>query len=175
MTKLVTLSSVELENAKEAGTGRNEINCAARHTPAEVAKRFLVNNIQGARAELAVAKYFGLPWTGRLFTAAGFREYQAKGGHDVGPLEVKSTRRADGCMRLPQNTPDGSPHVLVFAHGEDTYEIIGWCFGKEGKQAQYLTHPRNHGKPYYLVPRTVLRSIDELEAYPEVVQCRIND
>ena len=164
MANTIKLSSAELLNARNAGEGRSKENSKGKNIPKNMRSASVARNIQGAKAELAVAKYFGLPWTGRLFTVAGFKSYLSQDGHDVGPLEVKSTVIANGPMRLPTDTPDEAPHVLVYPLSNNTFEMVGWCLGKEGKQAKYLSRPQGLEEPCYYVPKEALKPIGELEA-----------
>ena len=160
---IVKLSPAEMEDAKQAGLDRNAVNRNAGRKSGIVVGSSIDADVQGARAELAVAKYFEIPWTGRLFTNTGLREWKANGGHDVGPLEVRSTHHLNGHLPLFKDSLNGSPYVLVIACSEDTYDIVGWCWGYEGKKDRFWADPAHKNKPYYCVPRTVLRPVEDLE------------
>jgi len=121
-------------------------------------------DIQGARAEYAVAKYFSLPWSGRIFQAGELSEWRAKGGHDVGPLEVRSTIYRPRLNHMPMFKTDTKnvPYTFVIVHSPEKYELRGWVWGRDGMRNAYWYDPARFNQPYYCVPLHILRPIVDL-------------
>lgn len=108
-------------------------------------------HIEGALGERAVSKYLGIPWDGAL------GNYNA---NDVGRYEVRTTTSRNNRLILHDRDKDDRPYVLVVgANGE--YDIKGWIYGAEGKDAQYWSDPLG-GRPAYFVPTEHLKPIQTL-------------
>lgn len=112
-------------------------------------------DIEAAGAELAVAKAMGVYWTG----ICGYPEPAG----DVGGLEVRSTKRMDGRLILHDRDKDDAPYILVRG-AMPIYQIVGWIYGRDGKQERYLFHGdgRSAHRRAYFVPVEALRGMDEL-------------
>ena len=161
---MVELTPAEVAFATDTGILRNIANREAGHMSAIIGMySCLQADIQGARAELAAAKYFNLPWTGRVLDVEKWKKWKARGGHDVGPLEIRSTHYKKGHMPMFKGDDPDVPYVLSIAHSEHRFEFVGWCYGYVGKKPEFWDDPGNHGRPYYCVPRSVLRPVYELE------------
>jgi hypothetical protein len=113
-------------------------------------------HIEGACAELAVAKYLGLFWHALL------PKLSQRAHPDVG-RNIQVKRRPENGrgrdLRLHENDLDDAPYVLVVGTAP-TYELRGWILGVDGKQAEYLNP--GDGRPCYFVPREKLRPMSDL-------------
>jgi hypothetical protein len=163
MARIIRLSEAEVQNATEAGLERNRINREANKKSVIVVGSSIKSDIQGARAELAVAKAFGLDWTGRVFSNAEWKAWSQAGGRDVGMLEVRSTHYPWGHLPMFEKDHNDYPYVLVIVHSDSEYEIKGWVWGAEGKRREYWKDPAKSGKAYFNVPQSVLRSVESLD------------
>lgn len=103
-------------------------------------------DIEACLAELAVAKAYNLYWE-RLA-----RDPAALLG-DVSALQVRSTRRDEGCLILHAEDDDRAVFVLVTGSAP-TLTIQGWTRGAEGKQEKWWK--RGDGRPAYFVPQSAL-------------------
>jgi hypothetical protein len=162
-TNFVVLTDEDIRLATDAGKNRNLVNRKAGRSSVIVVGTSIDSDIQGARAEMAVSKFFGIPWTGKFFENEEWQKWKKSGGHDVGPLEVRSTTYKYGHLPMFKDDLDDAPYILVVVHDECTYEIIGWCWGWEGRQPGFWADPGRHGRAYFCVPRRILRSIEELK------------
>lgn len=96
------------------------------------------NEMEGACAELAFAKYYGVFWGG----LSGLRAADCLG------FEIRWTNHFDrGGLLIYRNDQDDRRFVLVDGFAPE-YRIIGELQGREGKLAQWL-----HPDGYYMVPR----------------------
>lgn len=101
-------------------------------------------NIEGALAELAFAKHFGL-WFDQ-----GVGKYKSK---DVGDYHIRSTKLKNGCLILRKEDPNGK-YVLVV--GEyDTFKIIGWIHSEDCMKDDYLKSPNDRDAAWF-VPQSKL-------------------
>ena len=108
-------------------------------------------DIEGACAEKFAAKTLGLYW----FDGVG-------GATDIGPCQVRHTPHLDGRLMLHPEDKDDEIFILVVGRAP-AFELVGWCFGHEGKQQDYWSDPTGADRPAFFVPRVgVLRSVEEL-------------
>jgi hypothetical protein len=117
-------------------------------------------DVQGAHAELAVAKGLGLKWDGQFFNLDEWFDWRTD-GHDVSGLEVRSTHHPDGCLILHPKDKDDSPFILVLTHKAPDYLLSGWAFGHEGKKEKYWRDV-GYGRPCYFLQQSKLRGMDTL-------------
>ena len=80
-------------------------------------------DIEGACAELAVAKHMKLFWSGHT------RSFK---NEDVGPLHVRSTTHKDGHLIVKDNDPDDAVFVLVTC-ACPVYTIVGGISGARAR------------------------------------------
>lgn len=163
MVKHVTLTREEVEMATKVGEERNRINREAHRTSTVVFGKGLEMDRQGARAEYAACKAFGVEWDGKLFSNVDWKKWESEGGKDCGCFEVRSSKYTHAHMPLFEKDKNQYPYVLVTVQDEYHYTIVGFCWGAEGKQRQYWADPARSGKPYYCYPQQLLRSTDELQ------------
>lgn len=110
-------------------------------------------DIQAAGAELAIAKAIGRYWTDTA-------EPDAHG--DVGDgVQVRWTKRENGCLLLHPTDPDA--HVYVLVTGEmPVFEVPGWIRGAHGKDERFWREMT--GRPAFFVPQEALRAFEPRQA-----------
>lgn len=151
MTVNVVLSVAEVMQGVVAGAMRR-----IRNRKLQTADRYGAPpspwdaDIEGAMAEMAVAKYLGEFWSyGKWSTP------DTSGGR-----QVRSTRHKDGRLILYKGDADDDVFVLVRG-GDGVYEIAGWIVAKDGKKEEYWTNP-DTVRCAYFVPQSVLHPIERL-------------
>ena len=99
-------------------------------------------DIESAHAEMAVAKLFGLYWSGTLNT------FRGADLHDY--IQVKSTDLPDG--RLIVRREDATDHVciLVIRENTRTFRVVGWVAAGDAKQDEWLTNPNGTDAAWFL-------------------------
>jgi len=113
-------------------------------------------DIEGAGAELAVAKYLDRFWT------ASVNSFDRDVG-DVGRLQVRRVRKAT--HRLIVRQRDLDDHKFILVAGElPKFDVAGWIYGHEAKQTEYLDDPNDRESAYF-VPRSALRPTKELRLF----------
>ena len=108
-------------------------------------------NCDGAMAEMAVAKHFG------VFYDGAYGNFKAK---DVGELQVRSTSLKRGSLLLHDSDLDDDRFILVLTFEAPVLYLCGWCYGREGKQEQYWRTDTK--RPAYFYPQNFLRSMDTI-------------
>jgi hypothetical protein len=108
-------------------------------------------HIEGALAEMAVSKFLGIYWSGTSFR---FQD------GDVGPYQVRSSRRPDAHLLIHEREPDEAPFLLVTGAAPD-FTIRGWILGREAKRPEWVREGPGH-KAAYWVPQGALREIEAL-------------
>lgn len=107
-------------------------------------------DIEGAGAELALARALELHWTGDV----------APHQHapDVGPFHVRQTAHRNGHLPIHEDDPATAPFVLVVGR-MPWYRIVGWILADDGRAIageRKCLHPK--GRPAWWVPADRLRS-----------------
>lgn len=156
----VSLSPTEIAQAMEVASRRNQMQRAAGRPDGKVIEDSLDIDVQGACAELAVAKALGLPWDGKFFDDAEWLVWRTS-GHDVSGLEVRSTRYRSGRLILHRDDSDDLPFVLVRACDNALFEIVGWYWGRDGKKEQWWEDV-GRNRPCFYVPNDLLRPMNDL-------------
>jgi hypothetical protein len=159
---VVKLTKEELNEALSVGMNRHKVNRSAGRYDNKVLADGINVDIQGAIGELVVSKYLGLPWDGRLKNNSEWLQWR-KTGHDVSGFEVRFTKHRNGRLILHNKDKDMSIFILVTQINEGTYEIAGWCLGREGKNPAYWQDV-GYGRPCYFVPREKMRKIEAIKA-----------
>ena len=104
-------------------------------------------DVDGAGAEIAVAKYLGVYWGGAF----------GQGGVDIEPnIDVKYTKHEMGRLLVRPDAKDDVKFVLVRG-GMPNYELIGWIMGSEAKNPEWLDKPDWRRPEIYCVPEESLR------------------
>lgn len=108
-------------------------------------------DIEGACGEMAVAKHFGLYWSGAVGNLRA---------PDVGPLQVRT--RAKPYHDLILHPSDANDDAFVLVTGlAPTFRLIGWTVGHDGKRDEYWADPAG-GRPAFFVPQAALKPIAAL-------------
>jgi hypothetical protein len=130
--------------------------------PATTYRRSMLERIGeelvGAAAEFAVAKWVGKFWTPGL----NVFHFEADCGKDI---EVRGTGRVDGSLIIRDNDESDRRYVLVILHN-DRASLVGWCFGHEAKKPDHLKNPHGRRQAWF-VPQDALRSIETLQIEEE--------
>jgi hypothetical protein len=105
------------------------------------------NHVEGAGAELAVAKARGLYWAAHVNVFSG---------PDVGrAVQVRLRTKHEYDLIIRET--DANEHAFVLVTGRiPEFLVHGWIWGVEGKQAKWLEAYGNR-PPAYFVPKTHLR------------------
>ena len=109
-------------------------------------------HIDGCAAEIAVARFYGL--CNFLPTINAFKL------PDVGAIQVRSTRKADGPLIIRPANVDTETFLLVIAEAP-WYRIRGASLGAEAKQERYWRPADRFGPGYYAIPRAELQHLPE--------------
>lgn len=148
----VTLTWHEAAMAVEVAKLRRLASLKNGRTPsANGRKDGWTEDMEGACAELAVAKHFRIYWGGSVDTF--------KSEPDVGHLEVRATSHPSGRLIIRHDDADDAKFVLAVGVCP-TYRLVGWLFGREGKQDRWLTDPTGSGRARaFFVPQDDLRPL----------------
>jgi hypothetical protein len=84
-------------------------------------------DIDGAAAEMAVAKHLGIYWSGHV------RSFKAA---DTGPFQVRSTSHRNGCLILRRNDSPNESYALVVS-SPPIYSIVGLMLASDGMVNRY--------------------------------------
>jgi len=123
-------------------------------------------DIIAARGEMAVAKGLNLFWSG---TVGNY------GAVDVGGLVEVRTRSKDWhALILHPDDKDDTPYVLVDASKPPVFRLVGWMFGKEGKDKRFWSDPSKQNRPAFFINQKDLRPMGEIfehlnQAKPELL------
>lgn len=149
---VIRLSSSELITAATIGALRQITNLRDGRTAAygSVEESPWQIHIEGACAEMAVAKAMNRFWSGAL---------GALDADDVGPLQVRSTARRDGSLILHAEDRDDRAFVLVTGQAP-TYVLRGWIHAAHGKRKEFYRSDVRH--PAYFVPQNALKPMEQL-------------
>ena len=102
------------------------------------------NEIESACAEIALAKHFGVFWTG----------LSGLGAPDAGPWESRWTRWLDtGKLLIYSKDRDERRYVLIDGVAPNM-RLVGWLLAGEGKNKQWW----NEEAGYWEVPRGRLKN-----------------
>ena len=101
-------------------------------------------NIEGALAEMALAKYLNCYW------AKG-----TVGEKDVGGAQVRSSPRANARLILhPDDSDDDVFYQVTGVNG--VYDVHGWILGCNGKREEFWCDPTGNNRYAYFVPYEAL-------------------
>jgi hypothetical protein len=114
-------------------------------------------HIEGAGAELAVAKATGLFWE------AVVKNPDALPG-DVGEVQVRSTTRPDGRLIVHREDPDDT--LFIFVTGKlPEYTIRGAIPSTAAKDEKFWADPAK-GRPAFFVPHGALSDLSTFDLSP---------
>jgi hypothetical protein len=157
----VKLTPNDLKYAEEIACKRNSSQRDGQRADGKVLQDSLGIDIQGAEAELAVAKALKLPWDGSFLELDKWFDWREH-GHDVSGLEVRSTKHKNGCLILHPKDKDEAIFILVLAYDRPNFTLVGWNYGREGKLKEYWRDV-GYGRPCYYLPQDDLIEMDQLK------------
>lgn len=109
----------------------------------------LAANVVGARAELAVARAYDVPWFPMRSSAA------ERHAPDVGNVDVRATVWTTGCLLLRPGDPGHRANVLVVVGGGRIgYRIVGWAWGNDVMRPRWWRTDRP--PPCWMFPQSLL-------------------
>jgi hypothetical protein len=106
-------------------------------------------DIDGAAAELAVAKYLNVYWI------AGVNTFKAP---DVAALQVRSTKRSNGRLIVHHNDNPTALFVLVICNFPH-YRLVGSILGQAAKVPEFFEDESSSGAAAWFVPQDRLMDL----------------
>lgn len=155
MKRIVKLEFYEIYMGATVGVGRRLASMKREKTNKVENKDFgWHTDIEGACAEVAVAKHLNIFWDGSINT---FKL------PDVGEFQVKHTQYGNGSLIIRKEHDPGFFYILVTGT-HPIFTIQGFILGGEGKKDEYLSNPNNtkDGEAFF-VPQKVLTDVDDLK------------
>ena len=154
---IIRLTYGQMTMAAHIGVAKNASNILKNVEPKYGASKdedTWEKNINGACAEVAVARYTNLFWCGTL------NEF---GAPDVGGLiDVRAITNARHKLILHDSDGDDVPFVSVLCK-PPVFTLRGWIFAKEGKiREKYWRDDDGVDSPAYFVSSDILRPMPEL-------------
>lgn len=155
MSESIRLTNSEMLTAASIGVRRQVQNLAAGRTDAHGAspEDGWTPHVEGCAGEMAVAKAFGMFWSGSLGDLRA---------DDVGQLQVRTGMRHDHKLILHHRDPDDRAFVFVTGRMPN-YVLHGWIMARDGKREEFWADPAR-GRPAFFVPQSALRSLAELRS-----------
>ena len=127
----INLTKFELKQAAMVGVDRRiESIDRGLHSKKFTARTsYWETDIQGAAAEMALAKHLGKYW--------GFSVNVGKEA-DLGEnMQVRSSAHPNAHLIVRKPDSESDNYILVIAHNELLYEIKGWISGKDAKTEDF--------------------------------------
>ena len=149
MTIEVELTPVEIWLGASVGVSRRVNAIKNNRTPVngQPEDQFWNDHVEGALGEMALAKAFGLYWSGGVFR-----------GDDVGPYQVRTRTKHHYDLILHKTDNDEKVFYLVTGqHGR--YVIRGWIKAADGKREEYWNDKADNGRAAYFVPQAKLNPV----------------
>ena len=146
MAYAVTLSLLDYLNAVEVAVARMRQSAQRGHNAANVRQRTwltrLSNDVCGAAAELAVARWLGIPWS----KSVGTFHREADVGEDI---DVRHTERHDG--RLVLRRQDHPYRQFVLVTGTPPNMVLqGHCRAEEVMVPEFWCDPNGFGGAWFV-------------------------
>ena len=114
------------------------------------------SDIIGSMGEMVIAKWldkFWSPQVGELDSETG----------DVAGLQVRTTGYRDGHLWMSKH--DNPDHIFVLVRGDNSVKqswwIVGWVYGHEGKKEEYWSSKLRNRYAYW-IPQSVLHPIEHI-------------
>jgi hypothetical protein len=143
----IVLNNAELYVAAQVGSMRRvasiqrKLNNKLHSTKSEWAM-----DIDGAAAEMAVAKYLNMYWVPTV---------NAGKEADVAGFQVRSTNHLNGNLLIRENDVKREQYILVISQ-PPTFKIIGWIWSDDAKSEKYWRPPDETGGGAWWVPQSDL-------------------
>mgnify|MGYP006267953071 CR=1 FL=1 len=155
---VIQLSRMEFEYAAFVGlqrTTQRMFNGGKHAYGARQSKGLFDTNLGGSVAEYAVAKFLQCNWS---------NDPESTQIPDVGGIvEVRSTPHEDGMLRIHEADKDHLPYVLALTHELPIVRLVGWTYGRDGKDPAKFKDVWNTGRPAFWVPQHELMGMNELK------------
>lgn len=103
-------------------------------------------DVEGALAEMALAKHYGVYWPG----PGAFR------GGDVGRVEVRNTEKHGNRLWFYKEDKPYPPYFLVTGINGH-YRIQGWAWAEDGRKEEFWEDPKKQDRWAYYLPRNLLK------------------
>jgi hypothetical protein len=153
MSLMVKLEPYEMDHAVLCGTKRR---AASRDRPNTVTKedmkteeQWIENDVNGAAAEMVVAKALNRYWSGSVNTF--------KNGADVGEsIQVRWSPKDHNSLIVRDNDPDDQWFFFVTGDLSRGMRIHGYIRGGEAKREEWREDRGGYGKPAFFVPHAAL-------------------
>lgn len=155
----VTLKQEHIDLAQRVARLRNASHRGVNRADGVVAPDSIGMDIDGAYGEIAVALAFNEPWANALLSIEKWM-LSRDNLPDVGNKEVKTTRRANGCLLIQKHSATDAPYVLALLDEFPVVKIVGWMNGADVKQPKYWR--TNVPRPCFMAPQRDLRPMEEL-------------
>lgn len=158
---VVVLTQPEIERAVITGCRRNYASLMAGHTPRGGIDRskesFWGFHIEGAGAEMAVAKLLGVEWSASVNTFRTEPDVTVRGTG----FEVRLNTRAPDLRIRPHDSPE---LAMIAVYGIiPKFFVVGYCTSNDHlRQPQFLTDPGRRGAPCWAVPYVLLNDVTAL-------------
>jgi hypothetical protein len=158
LTPEIKLEWFELMMAANVGVTRRVVSLknGLKSRLADSEPNFWAYEIEGAVAELVVAKVTNRYWDGSV------NRFKADG--DIGKLiQVRHTREHHNRLIVRPDDADDKPYVLVTGFNL-VYRVPGWILGRDAKRPEWREAPVNRAPAYWVKPQD-LRPIDTLNEF----------
>lgn len=109
-------------------------------------------DVDGAAAEMAVAKYLGVYWVPTV---------NAGKAADVNGFQVRSTTRENGSLIIRENDVKNEKYILVISQAQ-TFTVVGWIWCHDGKQERFWKLKDENGLPAWWVPQSELQPMETI-------------
>lgn len=122
--------------------------------PLTVSSYQWMNHVEGAIAELVVARWLGVEWAATVNT---FRK-----GFDVSNYQVRWSSKGVGAGELVVRPRDKDAQLFISVRGTaPDYELLGWMRGADAKQEKWKSNPQNRGEAWF-VHQDLLKDLGDL-------------
>ena len=145
---IIHLTPAEILQAGIVGLRRRVDSINKKSTDVVGSSNGWENELEGALAEMAVAKALGSffdPNVGKYGTA------------DVGDYHVRQTKYHDGHLRIERHEKHGKYLLVTGQMGE--YNIRGWIDAEKARQERFLCVKHKGRPPAYWIPQSELESV----------------
>lgn len=149
----IELTNVELLIASQVGAMRRVASIQRHLTNQKQSNKSQWEiDIDGAAAEMAVAKYLNVYWLPTV---------NAGKAADVSGFQVRSTTREYGSLIIRENDVKNEKYILVISQAK-TFIIVGWIWCDEGKQEKFWKTKDENGLPAWWVPQSELKPMETI-------------
>ena len=150
----VTLNPWEFKACVDVANQRMTLSSEKGHNHASTYERTHLQRIEqeitGACGEMAVCKALGKFWTPSVNTFHTVADV-------VPAIEVRATRREDGCLIVRENDPSDRYYFLVVGE-PPVVQVVGYMLGAQAKHPTFMRDPNGHRASYF-VPQNLLTRI----------------